>query len=236
MQLLFGNRRSMLGLATLALTATLANAANPETIDRMVTGTFGGYTQNYTAGGTFLVFPFAAYYLLNNGTSWDSGAGVQYSWQGTVDLVVRDGNTLRYTFNAPLDGVLYRGTDFSFGDHSAQGTLGVTGKLVLEALVGSSVGVMKGYIRILSNDATFYPTFNYYSAAVGQSVYFETSYTLSNANFAEGTFNSSFVYNETGFVDFTQVMAVPEPAHVLMLLFGVAIVARHGRRRTISTR
>lgn len=216
--------------AALVCTAPVAHAANPETIDRMVTGTFGGYTQTYTAGGSFLVFPFADYYVLNDGTSWDSGAGSQFAWQGSVQSVEREGSTLRYTFTAPADGVLYQGTDYSFGDHSAQGTLGVTGPLVLEATVGARVGRMSGYVKILANDATWYDTFNYYSAAVGQSVYFETTFTLSDARFTRDLFSTDFVYNEAGYVDFTAAL-VPEPGSLLMMCAGLAALGLRAQQR-----
>lgn len=212
-------------LSLFMLAAPLAQAANPETIDRMVTGTFGGYTQDYHVGGTFLVFPYADYYVLNDGTSWDSGAGSQYAWQSTVESIERDGATLRYTFAAPPDGVLYAGTDYSFGDHSAQGVLGVTGPLVIEARRGSRVGVMKGYVSILSNDPTWYETFNYYSAPVGSSVYFETQFTLVDARFTRFLFQRDFTYNEAGFVDFTQAPPVPEPATLLTMLAGLGLLA-----------
>jgi hypothetical protein len=219
--------------AASALWALPAQAVAPEKIDRMVTGTFGGYEQTYVAGGSFLVFPYADYYVLDDGSTWDSGAGSQYAWQARVSTVERDGSVVKYTFEAPPDGVLYAGTDFSFGDHSAQGVLGVTGPLVLTATIGSTTGVMSGYVTILSNEATFYDTFNYYSAKVGQSVYFETTYTLSSGRFTRQLFGTDFTYNETGFVDFTNVQAVPEPNAILLLAGGLPVVwaARQMRRR-----
>jgi hypothetical protein len=227
--------RTALTLLTVAsaLWAQPSQAVAPETIDRMVTGTFGGYEQSYVAGGSFLIFPFADYYVLNDGSTWDSGAGSQMAWQGTVSSVEREGSVVKYTFQSPPDGVLYAGTDFSFGDHSAQGVLGVTGPLVLTATIGSTTGVMSGYVTILSNEATFYDTFNYYSAKVGQSVYFETTYTLSSGRFTRQLFSTDFTYNETGFVDFTNVQAVPEPNAALLLAGGLPVVwgMRQIRRR-----
>lgn len=217
----------------LALGTCAALAAQPETIDRMVTGTFGGYAQQYTAGGSFMVFPVADHYVLNDGSSWDSGAGVQFSLHSTVEVVERADGLLRYTFQAPADGVLYYGTDYSFGDHSAQGVLGITGELVLEARRGSREGVMRGWVEILSNEATWYDSFNYYSAPVGSKVYFETTYTLIDARFTRGLFSRDFSYNETGFVDFTQLAPVPEAATVLQLMAGLGLLGLgFARRRT----
>lgn len=225
------NTHRLLAVALLAAAAS-AQAARPETIDRMVTGTFGGYTQTYTAGGTFMVFPVADYYVLDDGSSWDSGAGVQYSLNGRVEVVERSDGLLRYTFEAPADGVLYSGTDYSFGDHSAQGVLGVTGDLVLEARRGSRQGTMKGWVEVLSNDATWYDSFNYYSAPVGSRVYFETTFTLSDARFTRGLFQRDFTYNEVGFVDFTQLAPVPEAATLLQLMAGLGLLGlRRATRR-----
>lgn len=216
-----------------AAVGSSATAAETETIDRMVTGTFGNYTQTYTPGGFgFMVFPFADYYVLNDGTSWDSGAGSQANYVANVQTVERENGMLQYTFAPPANGILYAGTDFSFGDHSAQGVLGVTGPLVLVAERGATTGVMSGWVTIISNDATYYDTFNYYSAAVGQSVYFETTYTLSDARFTRNLFDAAFTYNEAGFVDFTQVQAVPEPATAMSMALGLfAVVASRRRRR-----
>jgi hypothetical protein len=218
----------------LVVAAQSAYAAAPETIDRMVTGTFGGYTQYHFPGNSFLVFPVADYYVLNDGSSWDSGAGSQSPLYSTVQSVQVVDGTIRYTFTPPADGLLYAGTDFSFGDHSAQGELGVTGPLVIEASLGGQTGRMQGWTDILSNEATFYDTFNYYSAPVGSRVYFETTYTLSTGAFTAALFDTEFVYNVSGFVDFTQTAPVPEAGTLPMLGGGLLLLAlrlRRGRSR-----
>lgn len=220
---------------SLALAAHAAHAVAPETIDRMVTGTFGGYAQYHFPGNAFMVFPVADYYVLNDGSSWDSGAGSQYSLYSSVQSVAVSGTTIRYTFTPPGDGILYAGTDFSFGDHSAQGVLGVTGPLVIEAAVGGSTGTMRGWTTILSNDATFYDTFNFYSAPVGSQVAFQTTWTLGfGSAFTEDLFDHAFNYNVAGFVDFTQTAPVPEPGTLAQLGGGLLLLAaarRRARRR-----
>jgi hypothetical protein len=69
---------------------------------------------------------------------------------------------------------------------------------------------------------------------VGQSVYFETTYTLSNARFTRNLFNTSFSYNEAGLVDFTQLKpstAIPEPANLALMLAGLGVLGWRVRRR-----
>lgn len=76
---------------------------------------------------------------------------------------------------------------------------------------------MSGYTEILSNEATYYgePRFNFYSADVGQSVFFEQTYTLLTGSFTETLFDTNFTYNESGYVDFTD--AIPEPSSAAMI-------------------
>ncbi|MET3135015.1 hypothetical protein AAKU55_005318 [Oxalobacteraceae bacterium GrIS 1.11] len=75
------------------------------------------------------------------------------------------------------------------------------------------------------------PRFNFYSAKVGQSVYFETKVSLNNTTFTQDLFSHSFAYNETGYVDFTHVMAVPEPSTGAMMLFGIIAIGLVRRRK-----
>jgi PEP-CTERM motif len=202
------------------LSSSVAGAA---TIDRMTTATFGHYTENYYPGGSFLVFSGADRYLLNDGTSWGSGAGSTTLAYSTLASVTTIDSTIIYTFNTPSSGVLFSNTDYDSGDHSSQGTLGLPTSLSIVATSGSNTGVLSGYTKILSNTETWYgqPRFNYYSAPVGSEVYFEQTFTLVDATFSPELFNGSFVYNEAGFVDFTKVAAVPEPSTSLLLLIGL---------------
>jgi hypothetical protein len=222
-------------LALAALTVPVASlAAAPETIDRMVTGTFGNYIQSYAPGGTFMVFGQADHYVLNDGSSWESGAGSHPTVHSMLDVVERTDGYLEYTFQATADNILYQGTDYSFGDHSAQGVLGATGPLTIVAKRGATTGLMSGWVEIVSNDATWYDTFNHYSAAVGQRVYFETTFTLEGARFTRRLFKQAFDYNLNGYVDFTQVQSpVPEPAAYALFLAGGALLLglRRARRQ-----
>nr|WP_229505287.1 PEP-CTERM sorting domain-containing protein [Massilia mucilaginosa] len=112
--------------------------------------------------------------------------------------------------------------------------LTVDNALTIEALLGSNTAKLSGYATVKSNDATWYgePRFNYYGAKVGDKVYFEQNFELSNAVFTNQLFNTSFDYNLTGVVDFTRRAGeVPEPGSLLILLAGAAAMATVRRRR-----
>lgn len=218
--------------AAIALAATAANSAAVATIDKMFTSTFGGYGESYVPGSNqFVLFSIADYYQLSDGSQWDSGAGWHPSLRAKLASVTVVGDDILYRFNQPADGVLFRNTDYSFGDHSAQGELGTPSDLVIIAKLGGTTAMMSGYTMILSNTETWYgDLFNHYSAPVGSSVFFSQTYTLLDTTFDQDLFNRSFRYNEGGFVDFTSV--IPEPGTCALLLVALAAAgAATGRRR-----
>lgn len=144
------------------------------TIDQMYTATFNHYNQIYDPTGyasqqSFMIFSQADYYVLNDGTNWDSGAGWHPDTYSTIQSVEVIGSSIIYNFYNPLNDILFQNTDYDSGDHSAQGALGVSSLLRIIADVGTNTGTMSGYAEILSNDETWYgePKFNYYSANVG---------------------------------------------------------------------
>lgn len=189
---------------------TASSPAAGIVIDRMTTrGSWYGST--YTPGGTVALLGSAVTYYLSNGSSWQSGAGSIYGYSSGLDRVEVSGSTIRYVLLAPPEGLLYQQTDYNSGDHSAQGSLGVSGPLVIEAKVGSSTAVMRGVARIVSNDATWYgePRFNYYASIVGSVVPFEQTYTIQGQIWAPDTFTHSFTYTNTGQVDFAHPVSVP---------------------------
>lgn len=213
---------------------SLASLASAATIDRINTATFGHYDQEYLSSGAFLVFSTADEYVLSDGSSWDSGAGSSTPAYAKLKSVSTSGSSITYSFNATTSGVLYRQTDYDSGDHSAQGTLSLPASLSIVAEAGSRTGVMRGYTQILSNEETWYgqPRFNYYSAPVGASVYFEQTFRLIDTTFTADLFSRNFTYNEFGFVDFTKVAPVPEPSTGLLLLVGgTAVLSLQARRR-----
>lgn len=211
--------------------------AAPVVIEQMYLGTFGHYTQDYSAGGSFMVFASADFYDLSNGASWDSGAGWHPSTYSTLAGAQVFGSKVRYTFAQPASGILFQNTDYDNGNHSAQGVLGVNGPLVIEADLGASTGKMWGYTTVLSNNATWYgePRFNFYDAQVGDRVYFEEKFSLvGSSRFTQNLFQTNFKYNVGGVVDFTQKLVatkVPEPATGFLLLGALATLAAARRRR-----
>ena len=228
--------RVRLAVAAAAIASSGLAAASPNgnpTIDVMHTGTIFGYAFGHDAGGQFQVGPFASSYDLDDGTSWQSGAGMGYFFNSTVTKVTTAGSEVAFTFRQPADGILFQNTDYSFGDHSAQGTLGAPSQITLVADVGSRTGVMEGWVTVLANDPTWYSTFNYYSASVGQSVWWQTAVTLQgDATFTPGLFDTHFEYVESGVVDFTRVQAVPEPGNLpLMAAAMAAMFAWTAKRR-----
>lgn len=188
-------------LAALALFAA-AVAAQAATIDKMFTAS---YTLQHYPGYAFVLFSQADHYLLSDGSSWEAGAGTHPVTYAMLKSVESDGQRVRYTFETPDYGLLFRNTDYDSGDHSAQGQLGAPNRLVLVAKLGSTQGKLTGYTKIVSNDETWYgqPRFNFYSAAVGERVYFRQDFTLQATTFTPELFDSTFSYHITGVVDFT---------------------------------
>lgn len=184
-----------------------AGWASSATIDKMYTATFGHYTQDYQPGGDFVIFSKADYYLLNDGSTWESGAGWHPDTRSTLKKKVVEGDTVSYYFEQPTGGILFQNTDYDGGDHSAQGVLGAPKKLVLKAKLGSTKGALQGYATIVSNDETWYgqPRFNFYSASVGDQVFFRQDFVLMGTSFSEDLFDRSFTYNLTGQVNFTKM-------------------------------
>jgi len=195
-----------------ALVPSALDATGSVRIDSMmVYATIFGYAESYSPGGQFRLCAHAESYYLDNGTSWQSGAGSFYVSYATFDHVETSGDTLRYVLAPPADGVLYRQTDFDSGDHSAQGEIAVDGPLVIVALAGATDGLLLGRGRITSNDATWYgePKFNYYKAPVGSIVPFRMRYHLTAGVFGPGLFASNFGYTGTGAVDFAHAVHPP---------------------------
>lgn len=223
-------------IAAFGLSASFgAQAAD---ITQMHTATFGHYTESYSgAGSNFMVFSAADYYTLDNGTTWDSGAGWHPNTWSQIASTQVNGNTLSYTFNAPANGILFQNTDYNSGNHSSQGVLGFSGPIKIVAQAGSTTGKFSGYATILSNDETWYgqPRFNFYAAQVGQKVYFEQNYSLIGTTFTADLFQRQFTYNETGVVDFTRVAAVPEPSTYMLMLVGLMAIGGFASKRKKST-
>jgi len=200
------------------------------TIDQMYTATFGHYNQTYDPNGytsqqSFMIFSQADYYVLNDGSSWDSGAGWHPAASSTVESIEIDNDTIIYNFFNPENKILFQNIDYNSGNHSAQGILGVSSPLRIIAEIGTHTGIMTGYSIILSNEETWYgeARFNYYSADVGDFVYYEINFVLSDSIWTEDLFNNRFSYNLSGMVDFT-ASPVPEPATILLVFIGLPFI------------
>jgi hypothetical protein len=182
--------------------------ASALTIDRMTTTI--GYSDTHTLGQPILLFGSANVYQLNDGSSWNSGAGSYTLKRSYLDRVEVAGTTVRYVLRTPADGLMYQQTDYDSGDHSAQGSLGASGALVIEATIGSTTATMRGSVTVASNDETYYgDRFNFYSAIPGATVPFELTYTIQGATWQPGTFDTTFYYGCTGWVDFAHPTSVP---------------------------
>lgn len=197
-KLLFANNNG-------SLTALSVNSSNPNpTIDEMDTGTL--YTDTYSPGKPMDIFAFAASYHLNDGTSWNSGAGSQNNKQMTFVREYTDthGNFHYFFKGANTQGLIFQNTDYDSGKHSAQGSLGDTGLLELIAKPNSDTATLAGLAKVVSNKMTSYgiPRFNYYSAKVGSFVPFEMNFTLSSGIWTANIFQTTFQYKVSGKVIF----------------------------------
>ncbi len=196
------------GRITGELPAGGASTPTPATIDRMTTRTFFG---SYSPGWPLELLGSADVYHLSDGTQWSSGAGSYYNHGSSLSSVDVSGTTIRYTLSPPTVGLIYEQTDYDSGDHSAQGSLGPSGPLVLEAQVGSTTAVLRGHAVVVSNDPTWYgePRFNYYTAIVGSVVPFEITYTRTVGTWTPAAFGAAFDYTSTGWVDFAHPVSTP---------------------------
>jgi len=187
-------------------------AAVPATIDRMTTQAFG----SRFAGGPISVVGSADIYSLSDGSSWSSGAGSSSSYPASLDHVEVSGTTIRYVLTPDASGLIYQQTDFDSGDHSAQGTLGSSGALVIEAQAGSTTAVLHGRALLVANDATSYGgRFNYYTAIVGSVLPLEIVYTMQGGStWTTDAFSRPFSFTMAGSVDFAHPISVPRPVNL----------------------
>jgi hypothetical protein len=196
--------QGLAGISASSNGAVAAPQAARITIDRMDFGVT--YTDTYNVATGLTLFGPARTYHLSDGTNWRSGAG---SYQRTRAMFVSStvsGNTIQYTFSPPVEGFVYKQTDYNSGNHSSNGSLGAFGPLVLEATLGSTTARMVGEVEILTNTPANYsePRFNFFGAPVGSIAPFDVTFTLRNgATFTDTTFQSSFTVANSGTVDFT---------------------------------
>ncbi len=172
---------------------------------------------SYSPGGSITVLADAYRYYLNDGSSWNSGAGTFSRSGSRLDYVEVVGDTVRFVLRNPTT---WRRTDYDGGNHSAQGELVPLPPLKIEATIGSTAGKLTGQAEIISNDETWYgePRFNYFSAPVGAVVPIEVTYALrAGKTFTADLFNSSFQYDCSGEVDFANPISIPLPVKLEIL-------------------
>jgi hypothetical protein len=188
-----------------------AVAAAPVRVNLMTTRV---YSNTYTyPGGKIVLLGTAEKYFLTDGTQWSSSmSGYVSHWAQLVRVEV-SGTTIRYVLSAPEVGLLYEQSDYNGGLHTAKGSLGAAGPLVIEAQAGSATALLRGAARVVSNDppSPVDPLFNAYSAVVGSVVPFEMVYTLASGTWQPDTFTRTFSYSGTGFVDFANPISTPRP-------------------------
>jgi hypothetical protein len=203
------------------------------TIDRMTVGTYV-YPYSGFVRGTLWLPSIAQTYYLSDGTSWGGGAGTTSLIGAVYSDATESNGYIYYDFAPVYNGVLFSNTDYDSGSHSSQGTLGWSGDVVLVAQVGGSVARFSGGATILDNTETWYgqPRFNYYSAAVGQSVYFEMDFVIQGGTWQMDTFGTSPNISGTGYVDFTQL--IPEPNWLALLSAAISLLWLRGHGRVES--
>jgi len=205
------NRQIKLWLSASLLVASCSAMADNPTIDRMYLEPFGGYTQYYSPEVGLKYLPAADSYVLSDGSQWYSGAGWASSQYATVTNIADTGETLIFEMvSTAADEIVFQNTDYNGGDHSSQGTLIQASPLIILAEPGATSGIAHGWVRITSNEETWYglPRFNYYSAPVGSLVPYEVTYELQDNTWHYDILNELFEYTANGWVDFQQVGAV----------------------------
>jgi len=180
------------------------------TIDSMTT--VHDFSDPFTPGGGLDLPDQPLTYYLSDGTTWNSGAGSFRLSRAGYQHAEVVGDTVRYYLIPPPDSVLCDQSDFDAGSHSAQGTLKTAGPMVLETVLGSTIAELRGLALIASNEMTFPgdPHFNFYSALTGSVVPYKIRYTLYSGTWTATTFEHSFNYATSGFVDFTHPVSTPQ--------------------------
>lgn len=188
--------------------------------------TFGStYSSRFTGGGgvrDLRLLEKAEVYTLNDGSTWNSGAGtISYNY-ANLDYYFTSGSLISYVLDVGIGETVYDQTDYDSGDHSSRGQLGTTDLFVLHATKGGTTALVTGWLKVLSNTETWYgePRFNYFAAEVGQLVPFRASYELLRGSvWDEYTFDRPFEYRVSGAVDFANV---PAPASIPLIAVGLA--------------
>ena len=218
-------------ITTLPISAT--------TIDQMHFLNYEGYQPEWDSPWDhLLVFDKTRYYTMNDGTVWNSGAGMSRQLYAKPETAKVFGSYIQWELKEWefANGILYEHADFR-DDHYTEGILGIDSPFVLEAEIGSTIGTMTGYTRILSNEPTYVTsrTFHHYSADVGELVRYNIEYELLYGSvWTKNIFESDFSYIVRAEINFTQTKPIPEPS--TLLLFGTGLTCLAGYRRRKAKR
>jgi hypothetical protein len=225
--------KKIISIVTVLLFLPLA-AATAATIDTITIHTIGGYKQTYDPSSsvinnqTFVISGIADTYYLNDGTTWDPGAGWHPSARANHVSTVVNGSTVEYTLDPLEFYIFFQNTDYNSGEHSTGGMLKIDSNPVITAVNNTRMATMQGYAEIVQNEPkNNTEDFSYYSANVGDKVYYSINYWIYDAYWTPETFNGSFEYNLQGYIDFTNV--VPEPSTILIFLGGIIGLCRTTR-------
>src|SRR5579871_5838994 len=122
----------------LLLTICLA-AANcfASQISSFTTTSFGPY--QYPSSSFDIVFfvLLPNIFVVDDGTSWDAGAGNSANSGLSVINISTFGNTVQYTLSQVSFDLVQFGS-FDSGTHSTSGSFGAAGPLILQATIGSN--------------------------------------------------------------------------------------------------
>ncbi len=155
-------------------------------------------------------------YSVDDGSSWNSGAGSTANYGLQITNVNVIGPTVLYTLS-PVTPSLFPGlvvfSSFDGGSHSTNGIFSAGGPLILQATIGSTEAVLSGFLRLDSNFDNGYTGFQYFGSPVGALVPFTDTFRLQSGAWDANTFSTNFTYTTSGQVDF-----VPEPTTASMIL------------------
>jgi hypothetical protein len=175
-------------------------AVSPFTITKIRMETY--YFTSYSAELGLQVMDSGKTYELDNGESWESGAGSANYGRMHFAYLVRDGRSLSY--HMMPDARLLERIDYDSGSHSAHFRLDSVDELVLVAEHGGATATLEGRARIALDEPANYndARFNHLNAPVGTIVPFTATYTLMEpATFGPDTFDAPFTYSAAIVVD-----------------------------------
>ena len=201
-------------------------------IDRIDLSTIFGYANTYGSANGLLVIGVPEDYHLDDGTSWESGAGGAGEDFAKKSAVAVSGDDIDFTLDMPVGSLVYLRIDYDSGKNSSNGQLVSSAPLVLHATIGSPVATLSGYAVLTVDQYANYSDdrFHFFNAPIGSLVPFDLTYTLVGGTWTPTTMDGSFDYTMEGTLDFTAAI-VPEPSSACLLICALPLLAWKLRRR-----